>query len=232
MTKRGQLSLRRAPSRFLVVGAAVVLAISVPVGLASGTNTSSSSKTVGVTLTGGCEGQATSYRPNRRPTASVLDKANAPAAPGASSSDPFVVDRGGRIDWSGSTPVAFTHLHWWVDVDGVPALSGTSKNGSHTLSVSGFVRDADIPRWLGLTGVFYVNGQISGTGGTCTGALYLKVMGDPATGPLLWVGIVFVLLGIALLFGARPTWLASFTAVPSGSPFMTRTPSAKREKST
>ena len=203
----------------LVAGAAALVALAAPVGLASAAAHQPTS--VGVTLAGGCRGQVTSHQPKGK----VLDTASGPEAPGATSADPLHVARGGTISWSGSTPVAFSDHTWWVHIDGFPALSGSSSNGSHATSASGILRIGSyLPSWLGLTGLYYVSGQISGAGGACTGAVYVSLTGDPATGLAMWAGIVFVLFGLALLAGARPSWLARFRVVPTGSVIATRPP--------
>ena len=208
-----------APVGALVAGAAALLAVAVPVGLASGAT--HRSRPVGVTLAGGCRGQATSHQPKGK----VLDTASGPEAPGATSDVPFHVARGGTISWSGSTPVAFSDHTWWVHIDGFPALSGGSANGSRATSAAGILHVGSyLPSWLGLTGLYYVSGRISGVGGACTGAVYVSLSGDPATGLAMWAGIVFALLGLALVAGARPVWLARFRVVPTGSVITTRPP--------
>jgi hypothetical protein len=171
---------------------------------------------VGVTLTGsgGCRGAGTSLDSNGH----LLSAATAPGGSGASSAHPLVVDRNGTVPWHGSTATVITNHHWWVHVDGFPIKSGGSANASHSTSASGVEHVSTyLPSWLGLTGVFYVNGQISGTGGACTGAIYVQINGDPATGALFYIALVFVLAGGALIFFGLPTRLASGTgadAVP------------------
>ncbi len=191
-----------------------------PVGVAAGAKRPGPAP-AGVTLTGGCRGQATS----RQPKGKVSDTAIGPGAVGASPSHPFDVARGGTISWSGQTPVPFSDPTWWVHIDGLPALSGGSVNASHATSAAGVLDVGSyLPTWLGLTGRYYVNGQIGGVGGTCAGALYLSLTGDPATGIAMWAGIVFVLLGFALVLGARPNWYARFRVLPTGSVVATRVP--------
>jgi hypothetical protein len=214
---------RHAPLLLLAAGGVASVVVSLPIGLAAGANKPASAP-VGVSFTGGCKGTGTAKNGDGK----VLDKATAPEAPGATTADPFKIARGGTVDWAGSTPAVFTDHHWWVHVDGIPIRSGGSPNGSHEKNASGVVKvDSYLPSWLGVTGVYYVNGSISGLGGTCSGAAYVRLTGDPATGLLLWVGIVFVLGGLVLLLGARPNWLAVLTTVPKApSPPSVTTPSA------
>jgi hypothetical protein len=202
--------MRRAPLGLLVALVAAGTVVSVSAGLAAGTTKTTP---VGVSLKGGCKGEGTAYKATKKHK--VLDAASAPEAPGASSGDPFKVTRTGTVAWSGSTPVVFTDHHWWVHVDGFPIRSGGSRNGSQESHAAGVVKVSSyLPSWLGLTGTYYVNGQISGVGGSCSGALYVTVTGDPATGVLLWAGIVFVFGGIALLMASRPKRLAVLREVP------------------
>ena len=44
----------------------------------------------------------------------------------------------------------------------------------------------------------------------------MAIGGDPATGALLWVGIVLFFFGLALVLAARPTWYARYRAAPPG----------------
>ena len=208
---------RRRAARPAAAAGVVAVVLFVPVGVAAGAQHSSSP--AGMTLSGGCRGQATSLRSD----GAVLDEALAPRAPGAASSHALRVARTGRIAWSGSTPVAFTNERWWVRVDGFPVRSGGSANLSRSTSASGVLKlDASIPSWLGVTGLYDVSGEISGTQGRCSGAIFVQLTGDPATGVLLWAGIGFVLFGLALLMGARPSWAATLRVLPTGSVVKTR----------
>ena len=196
----------------LVAALAAGLVIAAPGGIASAASTRVSAP--GVTLDGGCRGSGSSHRQD----GALLGEASAPEVPGATSSRPLRLVPGGTVSWAGSTPAVVTGGHWWLHVDGIPIRSGGSPNAAHVQSASGVVHVGSyVPVWLGLTGVYYVTGELSGKGGACTGALYVDLTGDPATGALLWAGIVLVLAGLALLVGVRPTWVSAYTAVPSGS---------------
>lgn len=187
-----------------VVGSVALLATLAWSATSAASSRASASNIVGVTLTGsgGCQGSGTSFDGN----GGLLTVATAPSGGGASSSRPLEVDRNGTVRWHGNTSTVITHHSWWVHVDGFPAKSGGSANNSHSTHASGVEHVGNyLPSWLGLTGTFYVNGQISGTGGKCAGALYVKINGDPATGALLWIGIALVLLGGLLTFLALPT---------------------------
>jgi len=188
----------------LVGGLALLATLPWSATAAAGPRATSASTTAGVTLTGsgGCQGSGTSFNGS----GGLLAVVSAPGGGGASSSRALQVDRNGTVRWHGSTSSVITHHSWWVHVDGFPAKSGGSANNSHSTHASGEEHVSNyLPSWLGLTGTFYVNGKISGTGGQCTGAMYVKINGDPATGALLWIGIALVLLGGFLTFLALPT---------------------------
>ncbi|HLX89390.1 MAG TPA: hypothetical protein VKR22_13160 [Acidimicrobiales bacterium] len=195
----------------VVSGAAAIALIASPAMAAPRLAVAAGTGTVGVTLngSGGCQGGGTSIDGK----GTTLDSATAPGGGGASASHPLVVERGGTVRWHGSTATVITNHHWWVHLDGFPVKSGGSANNSHATTKSGVEKAGKyLPSWLGLTGTFYVNGEISGTGGKCTGALYVKLNGDPAAGALFWVGIGFVLLSGLTLFSA--VWARSLTRRP------------------
>ena len=212
--RRGALTGAAALAAVLVIAAVLAAGIvmAAPGAIASAAITHAPSP--GVTLDGGCRGSGSSHRHD----GALLGEASAPEVSGATASLPLHLVSGGTISWAGSTPEVVTDGHWWLHVDGVPIRSGTSLNAAHAQSASGVVEVSSyLPSWLGLTGVYYVTGELSGRGGACTGALYVALTGDPATGALLWAGIVFVLAGLALLVGVRPAWVTAYTAVPTGS---------------
>jgi hypothetical protein len=183
---------------------------------------------VGVTLdgSGGCRGAGASYDGS----GSLLDAATAPGGGGASSARPIIVARDGTVRWRGSTSSVITNHHWSVDVDGIEVKSGGSANGSHSTQASGVEHVSSyLPSWLGLTGVFYVNGQISGNGDACAGAVYVKINGDPATGAVMWIGIALVLIGAVVIFFGLPTLIsagsgAGTSTVPTAPPASPTTP--------
>ena len=213
MTRLGAPASRhRRLAVAVAAGLAAGAALFAPGGVAMGASTRSPA--AGVTLDGGCRGAGSSHRRDGAP----IGQTSAPQPPGAVSSRPLHLAPRGTVQWTGSTPQLLTDGHWWLHVDGVPIRSGEAPNAAHAQSASGVVRVSSyVPSWLGLTGVYYVSGELSGAGGTCTGALYVALTGDPATGALLWAAIVLALAGLALVLGARPAWISAYVAVPSGS---------------
>lgn len=215
------------PKSFGVIGGGILTAAVLAGACAFGTTAGaaerpgSAGNPVGVTLTGsaGCLGFGRSLDSH----GTLVDAARGPGGGGASSAHPLVVDQNGTVHWHGSTSRVITNHHWWVHIDGLPVKSGGSANSSRSKYTAGTEQVSHyLPSWVGLTGVFYVNGQISGTGGACTGAMYLQVNGDPATGALFWIAIFFLLLGGLVIFFAFPTWLlpgaGPGSSTPSGTP--------------
>lgn len=145
------------------VGVAAGLLVALPAGLASATTKTTSP--VGVTFTGGCKGWHCPQKGWQGPRHRVRSRGLRGDLVAPVEVDPR---RDRRL--VGVEAVAFADHTWWLHIDGFPALSGGSANASHEKSASGSVNvDADIPSWLGLTGEYYVNGQISGWGARAPG---------------------------------------------------------------
>ena len=190
---------------------AALLVVGLPAGLAGAG--SRHSAPAGMTLGGGCKAVLAARSARGR----LLDTASGPGGFRASPTFPFHLARGARIEWSGSVPAASGPETWWVHVDGLGFLSGSTLNASHLTSAAGTTTlDSLVPSWLGLTGRYEVTGALLGANASCAGALYVAIGGDPATGALLWVGIVLFFFGLALVLAARPTWYARYRVAPPG----------------
>jgi hypothetical protein len=156
----------------------------------------------------GCSGTATS----RDAGGKVLDEAQAADGaitdPGtgkatATASDPFVVDNDGVVEYSGQTDTVITDHTWKVSMLGFTVLSGGSDNASRTQSDEGTVDLGDkLP--FKFTGLIKVSGDLTGTGGSCSGNGFIKVQGSPFASPITWGGIVFAGLGALGVFLALP----------------------------
>jgi hypothetical protein len=116
-------------------------------------------------------------------------------------SDPFVVEWDGRVAWAGTqgSQVIKDH-HWSVSIFNVPTpLSGGDANADGKTDGAGTVEVGDnLP--FKITGLFYVSGQISGTGGSCAGSGWMKLNGDPIGTIPFWIFLALVVLGLLLLF--------------------------------
>jgi hypothetical protein len=148
---------------------------------------------------GGCKGSGVSKDGDGK----QLDTASAPGQ-GGTSSDPFLVDHDGTVDYEGSSPTVFHNHSWHVDVSGATVKSGGSKNGTNQASTSGTVKVDDyLP--VNAVGLYKVTGGITATEGSCSGSAWVKVAGSPV-GTVAWIaGIGFTVIGAAgLAFTARP----------------------------
>ncbi len=166
-----------------------------------------------VNLTGGCEGQGTSFDADHNQVMAVT----APSPEPGTSDNPVLVDYDGTVEYAGTGPLMVNH-HWEVKVFGATVKSGGSANGSRQTSTIGV---ADVSEYLPfkVTGVYYVSGSISGEGGACSGNAYVKLVGSPI-GTIPWiVAIALIAGGVALGYASLPkAKLAATGAAPSSLP--------------
>ena len=119
----------------------------------------------------------------------------------ATQANPFVVDWDGTVAWTGTMgSQLITNHHWSVSVFNIPtplsggdANAGGKKDGAGTIQVG-----ENLP--FKLVGLFYVSGQISGTGGDCAGSGWMKLNGSPVGTIPFWVFLVLMVLGALLTF--------------------------------
>jgi hypothetical protein len=163
-----------------------------------------------VNLTGGCQGQGTSFDKDHN----QIMAATAPSAEPGTSGNPFLVDYDGTVEYAGTGPLMLDH-HWEIKVFGIPVKSGGAPNGSHQTAAIGV---ADVSDYLPfkITGVYYVSGEIHGDGGACSGDAYVKLLGSPV-GTIPWIVAIALIvvgsLGYALP-KARPTAAVSRGSTP------------------
>lgn len=127
---------------------------------------------------------------------------------------PFLVDWDGTVSYTGSSQIEMKNNTWHVDVFGIPTpLQGGSDNsddnrdGSGTVSVS-----ANAP--FRFTGLYYVSGSLTGSGGTCTGSGWFKLTGDPIGTVPFFVAAGVLIVGLGLLaVGSRGH---TFTSIAGG----------------
>lgn len=150
-------------------------------------------------LDGGCNGTAASQDSDGRP----LDTLAAPDSATGTKSNPFEVEYDGAVTYQGTGPVITDHK-WKVALFGVPVKTGGDANADKDNTADGTETVADyLP--IRVAGLFYVSGDIKGTGGECTGSGWVRLKGNPA-GTVPWVvGLVLVVGGGALLVLATPT---------------------------
>ncbi len=125
-------------------------------------------------------------------------------APDATQDDPFLVDWDGTVSYAGTAQIEMKNNTWHVDVFGIPtplqggdANTADTRDGSGTVSVS-----ANAP--FKFTGLYFVSGSITGSGGTCAGSGWFKLTGDPTGTIPMIIALVVLILGLLLLvFGVR-----------------------------
>jgi hypothetical protein len=182
----------------LIAVSIAVIALVLP-GVLSVTQTVNSTGKAGATLTG-CSGEGTSVDSKGNSIGFVV----APGEPGSSPENPFVVDRKGTVQWSGTTDGVITDHSWTVSVYGIPVNSGGSKNQDQKTQASGIEK---IKKYLPIpvVGLFHVTGELTGTGGTCTGDIWLKMAGSPVGTPVWFVGLAAMLAGLLAAYFALPS---------------------------
>lgn len=122
----------------------------------------------------------------------------------ATQEDPFLVDWDGSISYEGTSEIEMKNNTWSVSVFNIPTpLSGGDDNPEDNRTGSGTVGvSANAP--FRFTGLYYVSGSLTGSGGTCTGSGWFKLTGDPIGTIPFWFGLGLVLLGAAgLARGAK-----------------------------
>lgn len=115
--------------------------------------------------------------------------------------DPFLVDWEGTVAWTGTTgSQVIKDSDWGVSVFGIPTpLSGSEANEEATPDGEGTV-DVGVNLPFRMTGLFFVSGSISGTGGSCEGSGWMRLIGDPFGTTLFWIGLLLIVLGLLALW--------------------------------
>jgi hypothetical protein len=186
-----------------VTGGGLVLAAGVLAGGAALTSPASAAaaqpgKAPGVTLNG-CSGNGTSNTAK----GTLLQSATAPNPP-SSQSHPLLVDPKGTVAYSGRSNSVIRNHTWSVKVDGLTVKSGGSANASGRTLNQGTVKVKDYLPFK-ITGLFYVSGGVTGSGGSCGGSVWVKVTGSPV-GTVPWfAGIALAAAGVGGLALSRPT---------------------------
>ena len=167
-----------SPARIGVAGGGLALAAGMLAGgvaLASPSSAAAAqpAKAPGVVLNG-CSGNGTSNTAK----GTVLQSATAPNPP-SSQSHPLLVDPKGTVAYSGRSNSVIRNHTWSVKVDGITVKSGGSANASGKTVNQGTVKVKDYLPFK-VTGLFYVSGSITGSGGSsCSGSVWVKVTGSP-----------------------------------------------------
>jgi hypothetical protein len=152
-----------------------------------------------VDLSGGCTLEMTSTDAK----GAALASASGPGT--ASPGDPFEVDPRGTVTWKASAPV-ITNATYSVSVFSIPILSGSFVNEGGGSGAEDTLNLSEISLLSQLAGLVYVSGSVTGDGGTCTGAAWVKLSGNPL-GSI--PGIAGLLLGVLGLVGLAGSVLGS-----------------------
>jgi hypothetical protein len=183
----------RRTVRVLAVAGAAALVMALPAGAAWGADAT------------GCSGSVQSQLADGQP----LDQATAPGE-GGTATDPLVIDPAGAVAWAGSTDSVITNGTWSVQVGGVTVLSGDAENAEGKTSADGVVEFSDTLApvgWILQTNALIpVSGELTGTGGTCSGSGYIAGTGGGTfTSPVFLAGAGFTGLGVILALGLFAT---------------------------
>lgn len=156
-----------------------------------------------------CTLSATSHAADGSTIASI-----ASGAADATQDAPFLVDWDGTVSYKGSAQVAMLDNKWHVDVFGLPTpLMGGSPNQADNRDGDGTVGvSANAP--FRFTGLYYVSGALTGSGGTCEGSGWFKLTGDPVGTLPFFVAAAITALGVLML--ARGSRGHSITAIVGG----------------
>ena len=182
----------------LVIALVSLMVLGALPGASSASVGSSAAYRPSATLIGGCGGSASSLTTKGK----LLGSFTVPGAPKASKSRPLLIDPKGSIHYRGGTPVPFTKHHWHVALFGITVRSGGSLNIGNKAVTAGIQNLKALP--LRFTGLYYLSGAISGLGGSCSGSLWVKVIGSPM-GTIPWyLGVVLLVLGVLTLLWSFP----------------------------
>jgi len=134
----------------------------------------------------------------------ITDTQGANEGDGAFTADnPFAVANDGVVQYSGSTDAVITDHTWSVSMLGIEIASGGSENADgDTSSSDEYDLGSELP--VKFTGLVRVEGELSGTGGACTGDGFVKFQGNPLTSPVTWAGLVFAGAGALGVFLSLP----------------------------
>ena len=196
---RGMSSI--VTNRWLLAASAVVVALLAALATTlSVAAAAAASNPPGGDLTG-CKGTVQSFDSSGK----QIDTITFPSAVGSSSSSPFHVDSGGKVAHDGSSDNLILNNSWHVSVAGITVRSGGAPNKSHTQSDKG---TDDVSKYMPfkVTGLYYAEFKLSGDGGSCSGNMWVKLVGSPVGTPAWIAGIVLAVLGVVgLYFLGRPS---------------------------
>lgn len=128
-----------------------------------------------------------------------LDSASG-GADDATQTDPFLVDWDGTVAWRGTTGgLEMKNNAYHVEVFGLPTpLRGGNANDGDDRDGSGTVGVAENAPFR-FTGLYFVSGAITGSGGSCEGSGWVKLAGNPVGTIPFVVALGLLVAGLALV---------------------------------
>lgn len=123
------------------------------------------------------------------------------SADDSTQADPFQVDWDGTVAYDATTgSQVLTDMSWHLEVFGIPTpLRGGGPNSAGTTAATGSLPvGTNLP--FRVTGLYYVAGGASGTGGSCEGNGWIRLSGDPVGTVPFFGGLALLLIGLLLLF--------------------------------
>lgn len=121
--------------------------------------------------------------------------------------EPFRVDWDGQVHWSGSTKPTVLDNSWHIDVYMLSTpMRGGGANEDRGKQGSGDITFAKSSPFR-FTGLYYVSGEFSGDGGSCSGNGWVRLIGNPLATLPFWISVLVTVLGVVLLVAAiRGAW--------------------------
>jgi hypothetical protein len=114
--------------------------------------------------------------------------------------NPFLVEWDGTVAWTGTMGSQVIRNHsWHIDVFYIPTpLRGGDPNEGGDTDGDGTVGVSENAPFQ-LVGTFYVSGELTGEGGSCSGSGWMKLAGDPFGTVPFWIALALILVGIVLI---------------------------------
>jgi len=157
----------------------------------------------------GCSGSISSAGHQTAPP----DKVTVPGPSGTNAS-PFQLYWAEPVSWTGQTSQPMTSGTWRLTVQNpswlfalgelvtghADGLKGTFDSGQGGTSFANSFTPSSIEPFT-LPGKYEVGFTVTGSGGIeCTGAISVRVMDTPGHNPLWWLALIFIIVGLVMLF--------------------------------
>lgn len=165
----------------------------------------------------GCSGQANSTTDG----GSHLDAVAAPGF-GGTEKNPFTIQPDGPVTWNGSTTGVITNGTWTV-TSSLFTTSGSFDNDDQDQESDGTKKLTDyVPAAAVMPGIYEVDVEVTGDGGTCTVAGFIDIDMSPFESAWTFAALLFLLLAVMMFILGRPDMAEYFAdmATRPGSPMV------------